>query len=237
MEYNVLNYPQKDIDRFWSKVNIIRNPDGSVNFDECMEWLYGKFSDGYGQFHIFGNNIRAHRFSYMCFNGIITSEQYVCHTCDNPICVNPYHFFIGDAELNSKDMVLKNRSLTGSSNPNCILSDGDVLKIINNIESGKYIDLADISNDWNISQRRLRSILNGSRLNHIDPQSLKMIRIKILNLSRPGESNGNSKLLDRDVYEIRELLPYHTNVELGKMFGVSRSTISNIRSNKLWKHI
>ena len=54
-----------------------------------------------------------------------------------------------------------------------------------------------------------------------------------------GEHNGASKLKDKDAIEIRKLYntKNYTTIKLGKMYGVSRSTISYIVNNKTFKHL
>ena len=54
-----------------------------------------------------------------------------------------------------------------------------------------------------------------------------------------GSDNGNSKLTEREILEIRNLClnPNLTYTEIGKKFNVSYRTISLIVNNKIWKHI
>ena len=60
---------------------------------------------------------------------------------------------------------------------------------------------------------------------------------KITSLSHPGENNATSKLSNDQVLQIRKLLPNYTNIQLGNMFNVSRTTISNLRLGISWTHI
>ena len=57
---------------------------------------------------------------------------------------------------------------------------------------------------------------------------------------RDGEENGNSKLIESQVLEIRDLFNKYkklTYVEIGREFKVSSRTISLIVNRKIWKHI
>ena len=79
----------------------------------CWEWTAYKDKDGYGRF----KSKQAHRFAYLFLNGKDPGKKLVCHTCDNPACVNPLHLFLGSVKDNSEDMVKKGRSLKGAKNP------------------------------------------------------------------------------------------------------------------------
>jgi hypothetical protein len=77
--------------------------------------------DGYGemQTYLLGKkkHYLMHRVSLQIFNGIdISSDNIVCHKCDNPSCINPKHLFLGTHLENVKDRVIKNRSAKGKNN-------------------------------------------------------------------------------------------------------------------------
>lgn len=96
-----------DIKRFISK--IIQQPNG------CWHYIGAKDADGYGMFWYNGKTIGAHRFSAEFLGKLNVSNACVCHSCDNPICVNPRHLFIGTSQQNTADRHKKGRSVKGSS--------------------------------------------------------------------------------------------------------------------------
>lgn len=60
--------------------------------NDCIEWPGAKTSKGYG--HLMtptGKDELAHRLSYDYFLGPIPPGHDVHHTCENKICINPYH--------------------------------------------------------------------------------------------------------------------------------------------------
>ena len=85
----------------------------------CWEWNGELDKDGYGKIYAFSKRVSAHRFSYEIFNGIIEPEMFVCHSCDNPCCVNPDHLWLGTTQENTQDSVNKGRRdyLYGDTNP------------------------------------------------------------------------------------------------------------------------
>lgn len=52
-----------------------------------------------------------------------------------------------------------------------------------------------------------------------------------------GSRIYGSKLTDANVIKIKNLIGNNTQLEIAKLFGVSRETISSIKNNRIWKHI
>ena len=91
----------RQILRFWKWVKKL--PNG------CWEWQASITTSGYGRFAVYPKTLRAHKVAYFLCKGKILEDQFVCHTCDNPRCVNPDHLWIGTSKQNTKDMIFKGR--------------------------------------------------------------------------------------------------------------------------------
>lgn len=79
-----------------------------------------------------GKPTSAHRVSYEMNVGKIPDGLHVCHTCDNPKCVNPNHLFLGTHTDNMRDMFAKGRCVRnqkGSLNNASKLTEEDVVAI------------------------------------------------------------------------------------------------------------
>ncbi len=83
-----------------------------------------------------------HRFAYEAFFGPIPEGQNVCHICDNPICCNPLHLFLGSDQDNASDSQRKGRKRKK-------LTPGDVREIRRQKKQG--VPVTTIAHRFNIS--------------------------------------------------------------------------------------
>ena len=86
--------------RFWSKVDA----NGS-----CWWWVGAKHYRGYGACSKDYGDTRAHRAAWKYTNGGIPKALGVLHRCNNMLCVNPDHLYLGDQQDNANDAVAAGR--------------------------------------------------------------------------------------------------------------------------------
>ena len=75
----------------------------------CWIWNAARRPTGYGVFNFNGKPTTASRVSYILYRGVDPGKLFVCHTCDEPSCVNPSHLFLGTNLDNVNDRISKDR--------------------------------------------------------------------------------------------------------------------------------
>ena len=89
---------------FYFEKYVIRHDDIS----KCWGWK-GKLLSKRGFLQFEGKSMQAHRASWLINGGKFEIGKVVCHKCDNEICSNPNHLFLGSSSENTIDMVTKKR--------------------------------------------------------------------------------------------------------------------------------
>lgn len=148
-------------------VRFMRRVDKSAP-NGCWNWTGSRMNRSWhGQWrNSAGEHEMVHRAAWRMFVGPIPDGMFVLHRCDNPVCLNPSHLFLGTQTDNMNDMWLKKRA-------------------------------------------RPRALL--------------------------GSRHGGAKLTEDKVLEIRKSIL--SGIELAKIYGVSPTTICDIRKRRIWNHI
>lgn len=82
-----------------------------IKTDDCWGWKRKPFATGYAPILANkGKTMNAHRFSWIMHFGKIPNKLFVLHKCDNRICTNPEHLFLGTHKDNMNDMKIKGRT-------------------------------------------------------------------------------------------------------------------------------
>lgn len=156
---------------------MIKDDDYTISENGCWIWSGKKCSSGrYGYFYRGKGMQMAHRASYEKFKGKIGRGLFVCHTCDNGLCINPDHLFLGTNSDNMKDAFSKGRlnlnnkdkfGKCGEENFHAKLSEPDVLEIREFYKNSKC-SYGEIVRRFNLkSQGHARAIVKRLIWTHI----------------------------------------------------------------------
>ena len=147
--------------RFWAKVDkSAAGPNG-----DCWEWQAYLNARGYGVINVFGKLDLAHRISWaFAFDRKVPDGMCVCHSCDNPKCVNPAHLWIGTNRDNVNDRQRKGRHTPcrGTQNGKSKLSEAEVLQI--RASTGSH---AELSRQFGVTHQVIRAIRVGQIWRHL----------------------------------------------------------------------
>ena len=191
---------------------------------KCWNWNGALTSYGYGviageingkRYVPKGQQMLAHRVSWILHYGDIPDGDgahgmVVMHICDNRGCVNPKHLRLGSQSENVKDMIVKGRKVSGT--PSGVQHWGSSIK------DQSVIDLicSTTGNTKALAEQY-----------GVAESTIKRIRRRNGASSHDAEKFSNHRLSQEAIDHIRSTKPGTRG--LGKLYGVGKTTISNIR--------
>lgn len=153
----------------------LRNIGWTVTESSCWEWNGYRNPAGYGRLAVGrfrnGNNHRsvpmlANRAAYIAWVGPLADGAVVCHSCDNPPCINPDHLFVGTHADNQRDMVNKGRTRRGENRKDHRLTDAQVLEVRRLYSAGGVSQKA-LASEFGVSQQLVSHLVRGSRRSYL----------------------------------------------------------------------
>ena len=156
-DYSLSQLPP--VERFWRRVEKAESP------YDCWGWK-GDIAGGYGRMYFDTRTRLAHVISWFLDNGYWPEKgELVCHKCDNRLCTNPNHLYLGNMKTNIRDRCERNRSAVGERNGRAALSKEQVLEI-----RSKYTledNFEEVGKLYNVAGRSISNVLNRKTWNHI----------------------------------------------------------------------
>jgi hypothetical protein len=148
-------------ERFWEKVQKSDEPGA------CWLWA-GATIRRYGAIRgDDGKVLYAPRVSWELANGEGPGDLHVCHSCDNPPCVNPAHLFLGTNADNQADKVAKGRASRGEGRPSAKLTEEGVREMRALHAQGGW-SFYRLAKRWGVTYRTASDVIHRRTWKHVD---------------------------------------------------------------------
>lgn len=183
---------------------------------------HAKTEHGYIRLHRGKKLIRLHRYIYEMKYGKIPKGLFACHKCDNRVCLNPEHIFLGDNKDNMNDMMNKNRQARGEKSGMSKLTEKQVYNILISNKPFSFL-----SKKYNITVNIISKIKNR--------QIWKHIKIPDFKIKKYDSNKDKRKLSFSDINSVRN--SKESSRKLAKKFNTTKSTILRIKNNISYKNM
>lgn len=131
----------------------------------CWLWTAATDRYGYGVIGVGPHQIaRAHRMMFLLHFGR-EPVGLLCHTCDTPACVSPYHVYEGNKSTNALDAVARGQMPRGSKAPWSKVTEANVVEIRRRHAAGER--QAALAREFGLDQTTLHSIVHRVNWRHI----------------------------------------------------------------------
>ncbi len=151
---------------FWQSAMV------TADINKCWEWQKARNESGYGKLclkrpykHLYTptSSVMTHRLAYAIYYQTDPADMCVCHTCDNPACVNPHHLWLGTVGDNNTDRCQKGRYDTLFGNyyfPDEVIR--DIRERVNQGESRRSV-----ARHMQVSHKTISQIVARKTYNHV----------------------------------------------------------------------
>lgn len=139
-------------------------------------WINNEHRNKNGHYGLFhwprGGTMGAHVASYRLHTGDHETKGWcICHTCDNPICVNPNHLFKGTNEENQLDALVKGRLKVGSQHWMAKFTDDQVREMRKLHSEG--VTCKQLGEEYGAHEGTISKIVNGKTYYQLHDDKIK----------------------------------------------------------------
>ena len=157
-------YEQSAEERFRAKFDVTESG--------CWNWRFtkpGRAEARANTFWINGTVVSAAKASWLLFRGEVPAGKILCHSCDNGLCVNPDHLWLGSNAENTADMIAKGRQAPaiGNALPQTKLTASDVRDIRAAMLNAPRGTLARLTRQFGVNKATIQDILLGKTWKHL----------------------------------------------------------------------
>jgi hypothetical protein len=134
----------------------------------CWEFTGTKCKWGYGRIRVSKAEglITTHRAMYQEKIGPIPDNMCVCHSCDNPACVNPKHLWLGTNQDNRTDCVNKGRAKGALNNTNAARYSNKQIHEIRQLRN-KGLSVYKIQDKTGVPKSTVHRIITGQQYQEV----------------------------------------------------------------------
>lgn len=148
------------------------------NGTHCLEWAGARSRHGYGNVYWYGKFVAAHRVAWLIAYPIPDRLQ-VLHHCDNRLCANVEHLFLGTQKQNIDDMRSKQRHVdpprhVGSAHPEAKLDERQVAAIKRARARGAHVKT--LAAKYGVAPQLISRISRGEIWPHVPGPITKRIQ-------------------------------------------------------------
>lgn len=152
-------YQKTALEKFQEKYEVMDNG--------CWNWKNPRPDGRANTFWHEGKVMGAYKASYLIHKGPV-GDLWVLHRCDNGLCVNPDHLFLGTPKDNTQDMIQKGRQVWKKGEGRgkvAKLTEAQVLEIKSAAASG--VKGNRLAKQYGVHRATLYDILNGKTWTHV----------------------------------------------------------------------
>lgn len=139
---------------------------------DCWVWTGLTNAGGYGSIRVPERGMQlAHRVAWELTNGPIPPGVSICHRCDNRLCCNPDHLFLGSHTVNMRDAATKGRLRTpltqGEASVHAKLTADDV-RAIRSLYAAGGVTNRELAVRFGVSQQSVSDVVQRKSWRHIE---------------------------------------------------------------------